>query len=373
MSVQIRRATSKEDREIVGRLTYDVYVEERRFDFGEADHEGRTMRGEADDACDFFIAWVDRRPVGSIRIELGSRSHYGPHDREVYGIERFASLVAHSQTCLVSRLLVIPELRSTAAPFLLMRAATELARDEGVLLGFSYCEPHLVNLYLSVGWRPYKELVNHEEAGLLAPLVFVTCDPEYLGRVGSPLRAVFDGRPAQPELARGIAQIIDDQAAIHSPITTQTPENWSEAYDFLSTRGAPGAIFADMTEDETSRMLQSSLVIDCRRGDHLISQGKTTRTLFVILEGSFEVRDRDQLLAVRGPGEVLGEVALLLSRPRMGNVIASSDEARVLALSEGTIRKLMDTDAELASKLLLFLAKALCGKLVERSPAANGS
>ena len=44
MTIEIRRVTSDEDREIVGHLTYEVYVEERRFDLGGVDHENRAMR-----------------------------------------------------------------------------------------------------------------------------------------------------------------------------------------------------------------------------------------------------------------------------------------------------------------------------------------
>jgi len=46
-------------------------------------------------------------------------------------------------------------------------------------------------------------------------------------------------------------------------------------------------------------------------------------------------------------------------------VYAATDGVRVLSLSEGTIRKLIETDPGVAARLLLNISKILCLRLLQ--------
>ncbi len=81
--------------------------------------------------------------------------------------------------------------------------------------------------------------------------------------------------------------------------------------------------------------------------------------MFVILEGHLEVRDRDVPLGVFGPGDVFGAMAFRLARPRVMDMYTAAD-SRILSLSEGTVRKAIDSDARGAAHLMLNIAKVLC-------------
>ncbi len=80
-----------------------------------------------------------------------------------------------------------------------------------------------------------------------------------------------------------------------------------------------------------------------------------------------EIRDGERLVGVSGAGDIIGEVAFLLESPRSMDVYAATDDARVLSLSERTIKKIIDDDSEAAARLLLNVAKMLCYKLVRKS------
>jgi CRP-like cAMP-binding protein len=83
------------------------------------------------------------------------------------------------------------------------------------------------------------------------------------------------------------------------------------------------------------------------------------------------VRENGELVAVAGVGEIVGEVAFLMGGRRMSDVRVAAQGARVLALSDATLRELVENDAPLAARLLLHLARAVCAKLQQRSAAAG--
>ena len=88
--------------------------------------------------------------------------------------------------------------------------------------------------------------------------------------------------------------------------------------------------------------------------------------MFVVLDGTLEVRDGDQTVGTLGPGDVFGEMAFLLERPRSMDVFATRDDVRILSLSESLIREMIDDDATVAAQLMLNVAKMLCLRLLRQ-------
>ena len=102
--------------------------------------------------------------------------------------------------------------------------------------------------------------------------------------------------------------------------------------------------FHAFTDDEVERCLGHSNVIECAAGDRVLKKGGVARNIFVVLDGTLEARDGEQVVGVIRTGEVFGEMAFLLERPRTHDVYAASDSVRVLSLSESTIRKMVSED-----------------------------
>jgi len=59
-------------------------------------------------------------------------------------------------------------------------------------------------------------------------------------------------------------------------------------------------------------------------GTVFIREGHAGAEFITILEGAVDVRTGDRVVATRGPGECLGEISLLASRPRTATAVSTT-------------------------------------------------
>ncbi len=112
-------------------------------------------------------------------------------------------------------------------------------------------------------------------------------------------------------------------------------------------------------------------VIQVRRGQALFVEGDRAERVFLLLAGWVIVScagpgGREVVLAVSGPGELLGELSAFDERPRSATAVAASEVQAVVAASSVLTRALDDHGA--AHELLGLLASRLrddTRKLVE--------
>jgi CRP-like cAMP-binding protein len=231
--------------------------------------------------------------------------------------------------------------------------------DKRVQLVFGACEPHLLTLYLGQGARTYSDQnINSPDAGYLIPIVTVVEDVEYLRRIGSPEAEQTPDFGDDARIPACVDRLIHSSAVLSQRLTSSGTylHEIQGALDELA-RNRVSALDG-LGEEEIERCLGKSNIIECGAGDRL-------RNIFVVLDGTLEVRDDGKLLRVLSPGDVLGEIAFLLERPRTADVYAATDGVRVLSLSEGTIRHMIGTAPEVAAHLLLNISKILCLRIVQ--------
>ena len=99
--------------------------------------------------------------------------------------------------------------------------------------------------------------------------------------------------------------------------------------------------FDGFTDDEAQRCIARSTIIECAAGDRVLKSGGTARNIFVVLDGTLEVRDGDAIVNVLSAGDAFGEMAFLLERPRAFDVDAATGHTRILTLSEGALRTMI--------------------------------
>lgn len=102
-------------------------------------------------------------------------------------------------------------------------------------------------------------------------------------------------------------------------------------------------------------MAKASDEVHLPAGRHLCEQGTIGREAFVIVGGKAEVRRNGRKVATLGPGDCVGELALLDHGPRTATVTAVED-IDVLVLGAREFAGILDEVPPIAHKLLKALA-----------------
>jgi CRP/FNR family transcriptional regulator, cyclic AMP receptor protein len=82
-------------------------------------------------------------------------------------------------------------------------------------------------------------------------------------------------------------------------------------------------------------------------GERIVSQGDYAYELFAILEGTARVEQDGAVVATLGPGDLCGEIGLLLTERRTAAIVAETP-MRMLVLFDQTFRRLSRKHPEFA-------------------------
>ena len=93
-------------------------------------------------------------------------------------------------------------------------------------------------------------------------------------------------------------------------------------------------------------------------GRLLCEQGTIGREFFLIVSGQASVRRNNRKVAILGPGQYFGELALLDRRPRSASVTSDSDMT-LLVLGQRQFNGILDSVPPLSRKLLSATATRL--------------
>jgi hypothetical protein len=367
MTVEVFRAQSEQDREELFRFRYTVYVQEMGRYRATADHEGRRLVEPEDANSILYGAREDGQVVGTSRLTLGADG-FSARQTDQYSMGPFLSQAPARLMAIGERLMLAPHLRGGAVTSMLRELAREDIEAGGVLLVFGVCEPHLLSMNLAAGGRTYAARnINSEEAGYLIPLVYLDGDTDRLAAAIGSLDG--DGRPCLP---RCIEAALAGSDAVHSAAAMAPGEYWAHVRDALERLDQVELhAFAGLHPDEVRECVSRSHIIECAPGDRVLKEGGSSHNLFLVLEGTLEVRHHGRLMNVLGPGDVFGEMAFLLELPRQSDVYAATPGVKILSLSDGTLRKLMAEEPTLAAKLMLNISRMLCGRLIKANATSD--
>jgi len=122
-------------------------------------------------------------------------------------------------------------------------------------------------------------------------------------------------------------------------------------------------LFLDLSKRELQRLSAATVLRDYAANDELVRQDTPGVGLFVLVSGRVRVTARQDggdthELAVMGPGEVLGEMALLDELPRSATATAL-EPTRALLLPFQDFRAALREDPDIAIKLLAVVSRRL--------------
>jgi signal transduction histidine kinase len=121
-------------------------------------------------------------------------------------------------------------------------------------------------------------------------------------------------------------------------------------------------LFAELPEVDLEWLSEQAEPISLQTGDVLLEEGSPGNDAYIVLDGEFEVVKKSDVqnivIAVRDPGEVIGEMALLDQAPRMATVRAVRD-SKVLKIRGEIFHQLVSQKPSAAMAVLHTVSKRL--------------
>lgn len=371
MDIQIGYADTPAEREAVYRLRYDIYAREMNLESAAVDHERQQLFDVNDETARLLTATVDGELVGTLRIHWGGDAPFPDEFDDTYDLSHFQPATTPDQIVVFSRLMVRKEFRGSMVPVQFFATIAKFAVDTRARLTFCDCQPHLLNLYTRLGYRTYTRTYDDPLMGLLVPLVLVVEDLAHLRAISSPLLAFEAGEGFEPAPPEDLLALLPATPTVQS-VTRDDAAEWASSYGLLDdAHDEAGGLLAGLTDEEVAHVMDRSFLITCEKGDVVIQRRAVDRTMFIVLSGRLEIVVGDVLVAVAGPGDVIGELAFLLRAERTADVVAASDDVRILSLNEKALMGLTDAHPATAARLFANLAKTIGTKLVSRTTALS--
>lgn len=117
-------------------------------------------------------------------------------------------------------------------------------------------------------------------------------------------------------------------------------------------------LFAQCSKGELRKLAAIADELDLREGTVLTREGRTAHEFFVIVDGTVRVTKGNRKLADLGPGDWLGEIALLTKAPRTATATATSPVV-ALVIVDREFRRVVTEIPSIATKMLSCVAQRL--------------
>lgn len=128
------------------------------------------------------------------------------------------------------------------------------------------------------------------------------------------------------------------------------------AYSNDQLRSVP--LFAELSDESLERIKAAVTEFEAPSGAVLVQPDVEGSGLYIICDGTVAVETRGAGTIELGPGECVGELALLTPAPRSARVSAKTS-VRALAIDRSRFGRLLESEPQIAVSLLGVLARRL--------------
>jgi small-conductance mechanosensitive channel/CRP-like cAMP-binding protein len=148
------------------------------------------------------------------------------------------------------------------------------------------------------------------------------------------------------------------QRDVHMYRSTERDQTASLAINELLRRVD---LFASLEGDERAELAQRTNMIQLRPGRHIVEQGDSGSSLYIIAEGLLSVRIKfddgaTNQVATVGPGDFFGEMSLLTGTPRTATVVALTDSV-IYEIDKAQLEPILKARPETAEVLAAYLER----------------
>jgi CRP/FNR family transcriptional regulator, cyclic AMP receptor protein len=117
-------------------------------------------------------------------------------------------------------------------------------------------------------------------------------------------------------------------------------------------------LFSRLSKAELRKLAGVADEIDLQEGTTLTRQGASGREFMVLVEGNAKVERNGRRINRLGPGDFLGEIALISGSPRTATVTTETP-VRVLVLTDRAFHELLTDSPTVAIKVLEAVGERL--------------
>ncbi|MEX3017544.1 GNAT family N-acetyltransferase [Gymnodinialimonas hymeniacidonis] len=177
-SFDIIRCSTLDQLRTTQKIRYDIYCLEFGRSSPYADPDEGTIIDDLDKSGTSFLALHDGVPVGTVRINLGRDSDFGPMT-DIYGVKESAFDLEDAS--IVTKFAIREAYRGGSAYMRLFSAIAGFVHTTGARSIFIDCNPKLARFYATMGFVRSAPDFVHYENGLSVPMVLDL--QEYFGRM----------------------------------------------------------------------------------------------------------------------------------------------------------------------------------------------
>ncbi len=130
-----------------------------------------------------------------------------------------------------------------------------------------------------------------------------------------------------------------------------------------------GKLFVPLGAEKLAQIAEQGRVEELQEGDLLVEELQPNVSLFMILNGRFEVflphtpeRFTKLLVATLGPGDCIGEYSFIDKQPASASVVAL-EPSRVLVIAHEDFERLLRSDSVIGHAVYENLLRLLIGRL----------
>ncbi len=165
---EILRCSTLDQQRTAQKVRYDVYCLEFGRTSPYADTEEGTIIDDLDKSGTSFLALHEGQPIGTVRVNLGRDSDFGPMI-EIYGVNDTAFAVQDAS--IITKYAIREAYRGGSAYIRLFAAIAGFVHSSGVKAIFIDCVPKLARFYATMGFERTAPDFVHYENGLSVPMV----------------------------------------------------------------------------------------------------------------------------------------------------------------------------------------------------------
>ena len=184
MNIQIRGILNDEELLAVGRLRYEVTVEEMGLSMKHANHDRRTVVEPLDYSGHVCGAWYEDQLIGTLRQNLVRNSDIGYYYK-AYGVSQLPAM-SDDLVSVTTRLAIDPRFRRGRLAMQLAEYGYDFLLANGITHDVIDSRPRLVPFFNRLGYRRHLNTINHPEFGEVVVQYLALNDENHLRKSRSP-------------------------------------------------------------------------------------------------------------------------------------------------------------------------------------------